>query len=132
MEDASSPLKPEQASSLAPDSGVNKAFLLEAIDSILRKRGYSANTDHCFRYLVQLHQNCDDNNSIYTKRGCVTECSKFYRWFMVLTETCAYKITLSAKCEIQNDKDYININNGNNNNMNINNINIKNNNNIKA
>lgn len=51
---------------------------------------------------------------------------------MVLTETCAYKITLSAKCEIQNDKDYININNENNNNVNINNINIKNNNNIKA
>ena len=59
-----------------PDQGINKAFLQQALGSILRKRGYAASTDACFRFLDQLQKSCDDSNSTVTKRDCFISCGK--------------------------------------------------------
>ena len=59
-----------------PDQGINKAFLQQALGNILRKRGYGAATDACFRFLDQLQKSCDDSNSTVTKRDCFTSCGK--------------------------------------------------------
>ena len=59
-----------------PDQGINKVFLQQALGSILRKRGYAASTDPCFRFLDQLQKSCDDSNSTVTKRDCFISCGK--------------------------------------------------------
>jgi len=61
------------------DRGINKVFLQQALGSILRKRGYAAPTDACFRFLDQLQKSCDDVNSTVTKRDCFSSCGKLVK-----------------------------------------------------
>ena len=60
-----------------PSKGVNKAYLEQALGSILQKRGFSAvYSDQCFLHLDELRRSCDNYNSTFTKRDCLVSCGK--------------------------------------------------------
>ena len=60
-----------------PSKGVNKAYLEQALGSILQKRGFSAvYSDQCFLHLDELRRSCDNYNSTFAKRDCLVSCGK--------------------------------------------------------
>ena len=60
----------------APAKGVNKVFLEESIEQLLRKRSYAVHLDPCYLHLKNIQESCDESNSTLSKRDCFRNCGK--------------------------------------------------------
>lgn len=60
----------------APEKGVNKVFLEESIEQLLRKRSYAVHLDPCYLHLQNIRESCDESNSTLSKRECFRNCGK--------------------------------------------------------
>lgn len=58
----------------APEKGVNRAFLEEAIEDLQRKRSYAVRLDPCYLHLDKVRKSCEDTNSTLTQRDCFASC----------------------------------------------------------